>query len=78
MLSAIGVDLVGMSTVPEVIAAGYLGMKVLGISCVTNMAAGILAQPLNHTEVIRAGKEAAPRFAELLVRIVNRLGGTLS
>ena len=66
MLSAIGVDIVGMSTVPEVIAAGDLGMRVLGISCVTNMAAGILDQPLDHAEVIRAGKEAAPRFAELL------------
>ncbi len=76
MLSAIGVDLVGMSTVPEVIVAGYLGMRVLGISCVTNMAAGILDQPLDHAEVIRAGKEAAPRFAELLSRIIGRLGGT--
>jgi purine-nucleoside phosphorylase len=74
MLAAIGVDLVGMSTVPEVIAAGYLGMKVLGISCVTNMAAGILDQPLDHKEVIRAGREAAPRFEELLGRIVKGLG----
>jgi purine-nucleoside phosphorylase len=76
MLAAIGVDLVGMSTVPEVIAAGYLGMKVLGISCVTNMAAGILDQPLDHEEVIRAGSEAAPRFADLLSRTIGRLGGS--
>ena len=74
MLAAIGVDLVGMSTVPEAIAAGYLGMKVLGISCVTNMAAGILDRPLDHKEVILAGREAAPRFEELLSRIVTGLG----
>jgi len=73
MLEAIGADLVGMSTVPEVIAASYLGMRVLGISCVTNMAAGILPQPLDHAEVIRAGKEAGPRFVELLSGILARL-----
>jgi len=75
MLATIGVDMVGMSTVPEVIAASYLGMKVLGISCITNLAAGILDQPLDHAEVIKAGKEAAPRFAELLTRTIGRLGG---
>jgi purine-nucleoside phosphorylase len=73
MLGAIGADLVGMSTVPEVIAASYLGMKVLGISCVTNMGAGILPQPLDHAEVIRAGKEAGPRFVALLDGILARL-----
>ncbi|MGA2612760.1 MAG: purine-nucleoside phosphorylase [Spirochaetia bacterium] len=76
MLAAIGVDMVGMSTVPEVIAAGYLGMRVLGISCITNMAAGILPQPLDHAEVVRGGNEAAPRFAQLLARVVDRLGGS--
>jgi purine-nucleoside phosphorylase len=75
MLAAIGVDLVGMSTVPEVIAAGYLGIRVLGISCVTNMAAGILPQPLDHAEVIARGKEAGPRFTRLLQGVVERLGG---
>jgi len=73
MLEVIGADLVGMSTVPEVIAASYLGMRVLGISCVTNMAAGILPRPLDHAEVIRAGKEAGPRFIGLLAGILERL-----
>ena len=73
MLAAIGVDLVGMSTVPEVIAAAYLGMRVLGISCVTNMAAGILPQPLDHAEVIARGKEAGPRFMRLLTDVIDRL-----
>ncbi len=77
MLSTIGIDMVGMSTVPEVIAAGYLGMKVLGISCITNMAAGISDRPLDHSEVVRAGKEAAPRFAELLRRAIDSLGGSV-
>ncbi len=73
MLAVIGVDLVGMSTVPEVIAASYLGMRVLGISCVTNMAAGILPQPLDHNEVIARGKEAAPRFVRLLSAVIAGL-----
>jgi len=73
MAEVIGADLVGMSTVPEVIAASYLGIKVLGISCVTNMAAGILPQPLDHAEVIKAGKEAGPRFIRLLTAILDRL-----
>jgi len=77
MLAAIGVDLVGMSTVPEVIAASYLGMRVLGVSCVTNAAAGILPQPLDHGEVIARGKEAAPRFIRLLEETIGRLGGSL-
>jgi purine-nucleoside phosphorylase len=78
MMAAIGVDLVGMSTVPEVIAAAYLGMRVLGVSCVTNAAAGILPQPLDHAEVIARGKEAAPRFIRLLEETIGRLGGSLS
>lgn len=73
MAGIIGADLVGMSTVPEATAAAYLGMRVLGISCVTNMAAGILAQPLAHEEVIKAGKEAGPRFVRLLGGILEKL-----
>jgi len=77
MLATLGADLVGMSTVPEVIAARSLGIEVLGVSCVTNMAAGILAQPLAHAEVIERGREAAPRFALLLGETVRLLGGSL-
>ena len=77
MLSAIGVDMVGMSTVPEVIAASYLGIRVLGISCITNWAAGILPQPLDHAEVIARGKEASPRFIRLLEKIIEQLGGSI-
>ena len=77
MLAALGADLVGMSTVPEVITARSLGIEVLGVSCVTNMAAGILAQPLSHAEVIERGREAAPRFARLLGETVRLLGSTL-
>ena len=54
-LRTIGADVVGMSTVPEVIVANHMGMKVLGISCVTNMAAGILPQKINHEEVLETG-----------------------
>lgn len=78
MCAAIGADLAGMSTVPEAIVASYLGMRVLGISCVTNMAAGLLPQPLSHAEVIQRGKEAGPRFIALLSDVVTRLGGTLA
>ena len=76
MLATVGADLVGMSTVPEVIAARFLGMRVLGISCVTNMAAGILPQPLDHAEVMARGKEAGPRFIALIQGILERLGGS--
>jgi purine-nucleoside phosphorylase len=77
MLAAIGADMVGMSTVPEVIAASYLGMSVLGLSCITNMAAGILAQPLNHAEVVEQSREAAPRYRALLEAVIVELGGSL-
>jgi purine-nucleoside phosphorylase len=62
----LGADAVGMSTVPEVIVASHCGMKVLGFTLCTNMAAGVLDQPLSGEEVIEAGKVAAPRFAALV------------
>jgi purine-nucleoside phosphorylase len=74
MLRRLGADLVGMSTVPEVIAARFLGLEVLGISCVTNMAAGIRGEPLRHEEVIETGKQAAAEFERLLVRILISFG----
>ena len=62
----LGADAVGMSTVPEVIVAGHCGMKVLGFTLCTNMAAGVLDQPLSGEEVIEAGQIAAPRFSALV------------
>jgi len=72
-LRTIGADLVGMSTVPEVIAANHLGIKVLGISCVTNMAAGILPQKLTHAEVMETGDRVKDTLAALLRAVIPRL-----
>ncbi len=73
MVRAIGGTLVGMSTTLEAIAAREAGMEVLGISLVTNLAAGISGQPLNHEEVLEAGRDAASRMGELLGRIVPKI-----
>jgi purine-nucleoside phosphorylase len=72
-LRTIGADLVGMSTVPEVIVANYLGMKVLAISCVTNMAAGILPQKINHQEVLETGDRVRGTLVRLLKALLPRL-----
>jgi purine-nucleoside phosphorylase len=69
----IGGDLVGMSTALEAIAAREAGVEVLGISLITNMAAGISREPLSHTEVIETGRAAAPRISALLAQITSRL-----
>ncbi len=69
-LGILGADAVGMSTVPEVIAARHAGIRVMGISCITNMAAGILNQPLNHMEVINTAKDVEKKFAELVEKII--------
>jgi len=72
-LRTLGADLVGMSTVPEVIVARQMGMEVLGISCVTNLAAGILDQPITHDEVLETGERVRVQFTALLRGIVPRL-----
>jgi len=73
MVRAIGGHLAGMSTTLEAIAAREAGMEVLGISLVTNLAAGITGEPLNHEEVLEAGRSAATRMGELLGSIVPRI-----
>ena len=73
MCAAIGADLVGMSTALEAIAARAAGMEVLGLSMVTNPAAGVTGEVLDHQEVLAAGKAAAGRLGELLVELIGRL-----
>ena len=73
LLRTIGADAVGMSTVPEAIVARHMGIKVLGISCITNMAAGVIGEPINHHEVIEIGQRVHDTFKELLCRVIPRL-----
>jgi purine-nucleoside phosphorylase len=68
-----GADLVGMSTVQETIVARHMGLEVLGISCVTNMAAGIQGAPLNHEEVMETGKRVESRLAKLLAQVLPEM-----
>jgi purine-nucleoside phosphorylase len=77
-LRTIGADLVGMSTVPEVIVARQMGIKVLAISCVTNMAAGILDKPLNHEEVLETGRRVAGQFKALLREVIPEIARELA
>jgi len=72
-LRTIGADAVGMSTVPEAIVARQMGLEVLGISCITNAAAGVLPQPLNHSEVMEVAARVRGVFAALLEGIIARL-----
>ena len=72
-LRTIGADLVGMSTVPEVIVANHMGMRVLAISCVTNMAAGILPQKISHLEVLEVGRQVHATLVTFLKELLPRL-----
>lgn len=73
MARAIGADAVGMSTVPEAMCAAHCGIKVIGISLITNMAAGVLDQPLSHEEVTETANLAAKRFTKLVDLILNEI-----
>ena len=73
MYRALGADVVGMSTVPEAIAARHMGMNVLGISCVTNFAAGMTDGVIDHNHVMETGLQTAEVFGELIRRIIKRI-----
>jgi purine-nucleoside phosphorylase len=76
-LRTMGADLVGMSTIPEVIAARHMGLKVLAISCVTNMAAGILDQPIQHEEVLKTGERVKGEFLALLRAVLPHIAADI-
>ncbi|WP_303674947.1 purine-nucleoside phosphorylase [Vampirovibrio chlorellavorus] len=82
MLRALGADAVGMSTVPEVIAANHMGLSVLGISCITNAACGLSDQKLSHQEVMETAEQARQRFTTLLsgvlIQLASQAAGALS
>jgi purine-nucleoside phosphorylase len=73
LLRNLGADAVGMSTVPEAIVARHMGIEVLGISCITNMAAGIGDEPINHEEVMATGVRVRATFTELLQRVIGAI-----
>jgi purine-nucleoside phosphorylase len=77
MLRSYEADAVGMSTVPEAIVARQMGINILGISCITNMAAGISEQPINHQEVMETGEQVRETFTQLLRRVIAKIPGEI-
>ena len=75
MCRILGADAVGMSTACEAVAANHMGMKVCGISCITNMACGIIDQPLSHVEVQETADRVAPLFKKLITASITKLAG---
>ena len=73
MMRKLGADAVGMSTVPEATVARHCGMRVLAISCITNVAAGLTSAEINHSEVMTVGERAGKQLAELIVRVIPRI-----
>jgi len=73
MMRKLGADAVGMSTVPEATVARHCGIRVLAISCITNVAAGLTSAEINHTEVMTVGKSSGRKLGELIVRVIPRI-----
>ena len=73
MLRSLGADVVGMSTVPEAIVARHMGLQVIGISCITNLAAGVSNDPIDHSQVMAIGEQVRGKFTELLRRVIRKL-----
>ena len=74
MLRTLGADAAGMSTACEAMAANHMGMKVVGISCISNLASGISPNPLSHQEVQEAADTVAPRFEALVTEVITNIG----